>query len=80
MISDEVLLMYGLLKKHREDHTKMLQEKSFLYARFYKVNFSLNASRLKNNPRTTKKRLLEGEIFYLKYQREEIFMAGLKPP
>lgn len=26
-----------------------------------------------------KNRLLEGEIFYLKYQHEEIFMAGLKP-
>lgn len=50
------------------------------YAKFYKVNFSLNALMLKKNTTTNYKGLLEGEIFYPKYQHEEIFMTGLRPP
>lgn len=57
MISNVMLLMTGLFKKHREDHTKILKKKkNFLYTQFCKFNFSLNVSRLKNNPRTTKKK------------------------
>lgn len=76
----EMSLIDGLSKKHREDCTTILWEKSMFYAKFYKVNFSLNALMLKKNTTTNYKGLLEGEIFYPKYQHEEIFMTGLRPP
>lgn len=39
MTFNEMPLICGLFEKHREDHTKILWEKSLFYAQFYKFNF-----------------------------------------